>query len=394
MRITFLAPCYCWAPSGGIRVLYEYANRLVAKGHEVSVVYPRRLKYPPPASETESLYYRIRGWAGDLIAMFSKPSIDWQPIDPRVKSLYVPNSGASHIPDADAIFATAWQTVRSVLECPPKKGEKFYLIQGYETFMGSKALVDETWRAPLHKVATSKWLIEIGEQIGCGNVAYVANAIDHERYRLIQPIEGRPPRIAMTFTKGTLKGSPDGIKALEIVREKHPDLKAVFFGVTNLRPRIPKWIEYYSNPPQEFIIQEIYNKSSIFLSPSWSEGFALPPAEAAACGCAIVATDSGGIRDYLENGVTGMMSPPKDPQRLTENLCFLLANDNFRVRLALAAKKRVIDLSWDRSTSLLEDLLVNVIRRKQVAIPAHGLAPPDGLSSVKSNARTSIQEGF
>jgi glycosyltransferase involved in cell wall biosynthesis len=315
----------------------------------------------------ESLYYRARALATAMIDLVSKPTIDWQPIDPRVKTLYVPSSDSSYVPDGDAIFATAFSTVPSVLEYPPAKGEKFYLLQHYEIYMGPKAVVDETWRAPLHKVAVSKWLMEVGEQLGCKEIAYVPNAIDQERYRLTRPIECRAPRIAMTFSKAAIKGAADGIEALQLARVKYPKIEAVFFGQTNIRPAIPKWIEYHSNPPQDFIIRNIYNGSSIFLSPSWSEGYALPPAEAAACGCAIVASDSGGIRDYVENGVTGLLSQPKDPRSLAENLCLVLGDDDLRLRLALAANEAVAALSWERSTALLENFLKSSIRQKKMA---------------------------
>ncbi len=310
MKVTFLAPGYTWGPSGGIRVVYEYANRLVERGHEVSVVHPRRLKYSP-SPEKRTPYYAVRGWAGNLLSLAVKPSINWHPVDPRVRSLNVPSSDEAYIPEADAIFATAWTTVRSVLEYPNMKGEKCYLIQHHETWMGPTDLVNETWRSPLHKVVVSKWLVEVGKKLGCDNLTYIPNAVDHNRYRMIQPIEGRPPRVAMAFSKVPFKGGADGLEALRLAREKYPKLKAVLFGQTRLRPSIPKWIEYYSNPPQDFIIDEIYNRSSIFLCSSWSEGYALPPAEAAACGCAVVATDNGGIRDYIEHGVTGLLSPPR-----------------------------------------------------------------------------------
>jgi glycosyltransferase involved in cell wall biosynthesis len=344
-------------------VIYEHANRLAARGHVVSVVHPRRLNYHRPGSESPSLYYKMRGWATAAVERLHKPSIDWQYIDPRVRQLYVPSSDPVHIPDGDAIFATSWHTAQSVLDCPRKKGEKFYLIQHYETYLGPKELVDQTWRAPLKKVVVSKWLMDVGRELGCMDCAYVPNAIDHSRYRLLQPIEGRSPRVAMTFSKAPIKGAADGIAALEIARERHPSLKAVLFGQTNLRPSIPKWIEYHSNPPQDFIIQDIYNRSSIFLSPSWSEGYALPPAEAADCGCAVVAADSGGIRDYIENGITGLLSAPKDPATLAENLCLVLENEDLRLRLARAGRQRVLGLSWERSTSLLEDLIRQTVRR-------------------------------
>lgn len=360
MKISFLLPGYVWGPSGGIRVVYEYANKLASRGHDVTVVHPRSLKYVPrPENQT------ARQWARDnlnrLTNLLFKPSIDWQPIDSRVRLLFVPNSEPRFIPDGDAIFATGWTTVQSVLQYPPAKGEKCYLVQGYESYHARKELVDASWRAPLHKVVIAKWLLELGEELGCQDLTYIPNAIDHERYRLTDAIEGRPRLVAMLFSSTEIKGSADGIQALRIAREKYPDLKAVFFGVFPPREQIPAWITYYRNPPQEFLIKDIYNKASIFISSSWSEGFALPPAEAGACGCAIVGTDSGGIREFVQHGVTGLLSPPKDPKALAENLCRLLGNEELRVQLAKACSSFVAQLSWERSTDLLEKFIKRAI---------------------------------
>lgn len=144
--------------------------------------------------------------------------------------------------------------------------------------------------------------------------------------------------------------------------ERYPDLRAVLFGATNFRPSIPSWIEYHSSPAQDFIIKDIYGKSSIFLCPSWSEGFALPPAEAAACGCAVVATENGGVGEYIQNGVTGLLSPPRNPTALAENLCLLLGNEDLRIRLAKACNNCVSRLSWDESTASLERFITEVLQ--------------------------------
>lgn len=350
-------PGYQWGPSGGFRVVYEYANRLVSRGHQVTVVHPRQLKYVVSHERLS-----IRGWARNrvngVVNRISTPSVDWLPMDRRVRLLFVPSSDGRFIPDGDALFATAWQTVASVLKCALTKGEKLNLIQGYGALLGPKELVDATWRAPLRKIVISKWLIEIGRDLGCHELAYIPNAVDHQRYRLIQAIEDRPRQIAMLFSPAPIKGSADGIEALQIARERYPDLKVVFFGTSRPQSWIPTWARYYRNPAQEFLINSIYSKSSIFLSPSLSEGFALPPAEAGACGCAIVATDSGGIRDFIHNEVTGLLSPPKNPRALAENLCRLLGDDNLRVQLARACHSFVGGLNWERSTDLLEDLII------------------------------------
>jgi glycosyltransferase involved in cell wall biosynthesis len=290
----------------------------------------------------------------------------WHAINPKVKLIYVPDSAEGHLPDADVIFATAWHTVRSVLECSSVKGEKCYLIQGYETFQGPEELVQTTWRASLHKVVVSKWLLEIGKALNCEDLTHIPNAIDDRQYCVLQPIENRLRRVVMPFSLVEVKGAADGIKALEIAKVEYPDMRASLFGSGRRASWIPKWIEYFRDPTQDFIVKELYNNSSIVLSPSWAEGFALPPAEGAACGCAIVATDSGGIRDFVDNGVTGLLSPARDPTALAANLSLLLGNEDLRVRLAKAGKTFVTRLNWERSANLLEEFITSVVQKKRL----------------------------
>src|ERR1700730_14476419 len=171
-------------------VVYEYANQLVARGHEVTVVHPRRLHFTPSAKPT--LRQFLRKCRLTLIELLSKPTIDWHPIDERVRLLYVPSLLDRHIPDGDVLFATAWNTARPVMECSSAKGEKCYLIQHYETWMGPKELVDETWRMPLRKIVIAQWLLDLGESLGAHSLTHIPNGIDHKQYQITQPTERRP----------------------------------------------------------------------------------------------------------------------------------------------------------------------------------------------------------
>jgi glycosyltransferase involved in cell wall biosynthesis len=232
--------------------------------------------------------------------------------------------------------------------------------------MGPKDLLDQTWRSPLHKVVISKWLLSIGKELGVTDLAYIPNAIDHDHYRLTTPMENRKKQVAMIFSHVPFKGSKDGIAAIEMAKKKHRDLDVVFFGTGRHAGWIPKWIPYYRNPPQDFIVDEIYNKSRVFLSPSLSEGFALPPAEAACCGCAIVATDSGGIADFVEDGITGLLSPPADPKALGENLCRVLDDEQLRVRLAEAAARQLMTFTWKKNAQLMETFITSSRKMEQL----------------------------
>jgi len=378
MKVTFLMPRYEWGPSGGYRIVCEHANGLVARGHQVTIVHPRHLG--APSAEKVSTYRRAREAADRIRDRFFKPTVDFQIIDERVELAYVPNLDPHNLPDGDAIFATAWGTVKPVLESPIRAGEKCYLIQGYETWQGRKDLVDATWRSPLHKVVVSNWLSEVGDEIGARDLSYVPNGIDQNRYRLIQPIESRPRRVAMAFANAAVKGPKEGLFALERAKEAYPDISVVMFGTGRRSAApIPRWVEYHQKPAQDFIVEEIYNGSSIFLNSSWSEGFALPPAEAASCGCAVVATDSGGIRDFIQNGETGLLSPAKNPQALAVNLCLLLRDDELRTKLGKAGHSGIARFNWQRSTDLLESFLLNVVRGKELDQPV-ACAPSQSVS--------------
>src|ERR1700730_11700838 len=383
MKINFLLPCYAWGPSGGFKVVYEYANRLVSRGHEVNVIHPRRLKFPPPEKLTPRKCMRIaRLWFKEIC---SEPVIHWHRVDPRVRLLYVPSSAGSYIPDVDILFATACHTVRSVMEYPIRKGEKCYLIQHYETFQGPQNLVDETWRAPLRKVVVSKWLADLGRGLGAGEVAHIPVGIDHEVYRLTNPITQRPRQIAMMFSHVPFKRSADGIKALEIAKRHFPDLQVILFGVSRGRPFVPEWMTYVNDPPQQHLVENILNTSSIVLSPSLAEGFGLPPAEGAARGCGMVATDSGGVRDFIVHGETGLLSTPQDPEALARNLCLLLREDDRRMRLAEAGRRFVERFNWEHSADLLESFLNH-------ALPADSYKPSPVLVPHSSQMQVSPLE--
>ena len=342
--------------------MYEYANQLAARGHQVTVVHPaRRLNTRHPLAK---LYLRFAGKASKPRNSIHRAEVKWHPIDYRVRMLYVPEPTTSHVPDGDAVFAAFWAIAEYVIGYSPQKGRKFYLWLGYEGgWAGPTARVHSALRAPLDKIVISQWLYEQGLKLGvpADEMTYIPCGIDHAKYRIIHPIESRPPRIVVLYHKLPIKGAEDAIKALEIVRREFPTLQAVLFGVFPRPKGLPSWIEYHCDPPQEELIGSIYNGSSIYLSPSWSEGWGLPPAEAMACGCAVAAADSGGIRDFAEHEVTALLSPPKNPEFLAENVLRLLNDNDFRIRLAKAGYERIQEFTWERSTNLLEQFMIDRI---------------------------------
>jgi glycosyltransferase involved in cell wall biosynthesis len=217
---------------------------------------------------------------------------------------------------------------------------------------------------PLRKIVIAQWLADLGRELGAHPLTYVPNGIDHRQYHLTQPIERRPRQVVMMCSHVGFKASKDGIAALQIAKREFPDLRVALFG-NGYRPAwVPEWMSFAQDPPQQHLVEQLYNGSSIMLSPSLAEGFPLPPAEGAACGCAIVATDIGGHREYIENAVTGLLSPPRDPVALGRNLCTLLANDEIRIRLARSANESIKKYTWERSADMLEAFTFQALERR------------------------------
>lgn len=72
--------------------------------------------------------------------------------------------------------------------------------------------------------------------------------------------------------------------------------------------------------------RRVLRECDIFVLPSYFEGQPVSVLEAMANGCAVVASDTGGIPDMVVNGKTGLLVSPKDAGALEEKLLALLAD--------------------------------------------------------------------
>ena len=78
---------------------------------------------------------------------------------------------------------------------------------------------------------------------------------------------------------------------------------------------------------------------SVVCVPSQREGYGLTAREAMAYGRPVVATAVGGLRDAIEDGVDGLLVPPRDPAALRSALERLLGDPELRSRLGAAARR-------------------------------------------------------
>lgn len=382
MRVTFVLPTGGSRPVGGFKVVYEYANGLVARGHRVTVVHAASMPERPADVSAREL---VLGWAAQGVLGSWRPG-RWFAADPRVRMRWVPWLHPSLAPDADAIFATSWRTAEVIARWPESKGRKHYLIQHLETWDGPADRVLSTWRLPLEKVVIARWLEATAHELG-ERCHYVPNGLRFESFGVDRPPASRPAAsAAMLHHAYAWKGSRDGLAALRLARARLPGLRAELFGTSGAPAGLPDWISYHENPTQQEL-RAIYNRAAIFVAPSWSEGWALPPCEALLCGCALVCTDIGGHGHCAIDGTTALTSPAKDPEALARNLVRVAADDALRSRLSEQGGAHVRQFTWDRAVDGLEAVLSSSGAR--AATGRDGGAPRHG-GAVRAEPRPGV----
>jgi glycosyltransferase involved in cell wall biosynthesis len=93
------------------------------------------------------------------------------------------------------------------------------------------------------------------------------------------------------------------------------------------------------------------------VSASHEEGWGLPPAEAAACGAALVVSENGGHYDFLSDGQTALMFKPHDVEGMKAAIRSLAEDGDRRNALARAAHTHIQSYNWARSVDILEGYL-------------------------------------
>ena len=354
MRITFVMPHAGLA--GGIRVVAIYAERLRKRGHEVVAVSVPRKQFPLKGKIKSVL--SGRGWPN---SHHSEPSyFAATEVDHRVLARCRPVED-SDVPDADVVIATWWETAEWVQRLSPRKGAKVYFIQHYEAFPGiPKDRVDATWRAPLHKIVISRWLLDLARQtFEDPNVSHVPNSVDTEQFW--SPPRGKQARatVGLLYSSVAWKGVDASLEALRIVQARLPNLKVVAFGAENEMPSLllPKGTSFNLRPAQDRI-KDIYSACDVWICGSRMEGFHLPPLEAMACRCPVVSTRVGGPLDIIKEGVNGFLVDIDDIGRLAEQTerVLKLSNEEWR-KMSDAALATATQYTWDEATELYERAL-------------------------------------
>lgn len=151
------------------------------------------------------------------------------------------------------------------------------------------------------------------------------------------------------------------IKAAAIVKGYLPSCNFVVVGDGCLMPELVRLAEKSGLANNVYFVGSKDDVSTyirimdVVVNSSDSEGFSNSVLEAMAAQKAIVATDVGGNRENIENGVDGILVPPGDYKAMGLRIYEILSQPKYKCELGLLAYKKVKEkYSWDTIIKQIE----------------------------------------
>lgn len=353
MKISFVLTGSGHRPVGGFKVIYEYANRLAADGHIVTLVHPQIASTSKFGLKTLAAFALF--WVRKLRSSYLPKK--WFQLHPDVKCTWILTPRENNVPEGDFVFATGWNTAKFVADLPKNRGEKFYFLQHYETWaVNDPDIVGKTWTLDLKKIAIAKWLRDIAQEMG-EPAHFIPNGLDFHAFGLDCKMQDRDPASVLFLNHWRpYKGTADAIEAVKSIVERYPGTKVRSFGIAKRPDYFPDYIEYFQNPSQSKL-RELYNQSAIFIAPSHSEGWGLTASEAMICGCAVVATNVGGHREFMVPNENALVVDPKEAQQLAKAAMQLIEDGDLRLSISENAQQRIAEFTWEKSYAKLLKVL-------------------------------------
>jgi glycosyltransferase involved in cell wall biosynthesis len=123
--------------------------------------------------------------------------------------------------------------------------------------------------------------------------------------------------------------------------------------------RITRWTGLRFNIPDFLAAMDVC------VVPSLEEPLGLVAIESQACGTPVVASRTGGLCEVVEDGVTGLLVPPKDPNAIADAILRIRADEKLRRKIAYRGKLQYeAKFATDFLASQIEGVYEKIVSRK------------------------------
>lgn len=106
----------------------------------------------------------------------------------------------------------------------------------------------------------------------------------------------------------------------------------------------------------------LYSGASLFVYPSFYEGFGMPPLEAMACGCPVITADNSSLPEVV--GRAGLLVKAKDTSAISKAMVKVLSDKKLAGQMSKAGLEQAKKFSWGKSAKQLVQIFNNLAKSK------------------------------
>lgn len=305
-------------PCGGIKIAFEHCNRLIERGHKVSIIAERKL--------AKKNWFNL------------KANITYQKLE--------------NLPYCDIMVSTFYTTIAAVEASSARI--KVHLSQGYEGLYTDKEAVKTAYKLTPNKIAVSSWLVDcIKKNTGMDSI-YVQNGIDQYVFSFKTKPMNEKPRVLVVGDNLEIKGITPILEALKPIQNK-------ITLVRMFSEKDPSCESYKMPDMTQQEIADVYASCDILVSGSQKvEGFGLPPLEAMASGCAVVTTNNGGNSEYIKNNINCLVYDYGNKEQLRLCVESVLNSKETYDKLTTAGLETAEQYKWYKAIDTLENYYLSL----------------------------------
>lgn len=200
-----------------------------------------------------------------------------------------------------------------------------------------------------------------------GKMFIVEPGIDTEYFHPTMP-KATPPVISYVGRLMKYKNAQFAIRALPRLKELVPGISLEIAGSGDYRGELEKLAnELGVSESVKFLgriseseKRDLLSRSSLFVNPSFKEGWGINNIEANLCGTISISNNVAGLKDSVIDGVTGILYENDDPEGFCEKAAEILHNGERLHVLEENARKRALGMSWDAMAEKMRHVIEEI----------------------------------
>jgi len=197
--------------------------------------------------------------------------------------------------------------------------------------------------------------VMVRDGIPAERIEVVHSGIDPQRFAKPSPgdlksefaIQGHEKVVINAAHLAEHKGQRFLLRSIPLVLKQMPEVRFFIIGGGDLMNELQNLAAQLGVKDRVVLtgfrpdIEEFYHLADLFVMSSVEEGLGTAILDAAAMGLPVVATTAGGIPEIIENGVTGRLVSPADPEQLAAAIVDALMHPETSRRMAAKGQKKI-----------------------------------------------------